>query len=109
MKGQKSRAGAKLFPSLRETILRSPKKRGYKFKSIKNKPVVLNLKNFSKFEKGTIIDKNFLLKRKMVKPKEEVKILGEGDIKNSFIIKNIKVSKQAKEKVEKAGGKIIYE
>ncbi len=109
IKGQKSRAGAKLFPSLRETILRTPKKRGYKFKSIKEKPVVLNLKSLNKFEGEKIIDRKFFLEKKIIKPKQEVKILGEGEIKTPFVIKNLKVSKKAKEKIEKAGGKIIYE
>jgi large subunit ribosomal protein L15 len=35
LKGQKSRAGRKTRPALRDIIKRIPKKRGYRFKSIK--------------------------------------------------------------------------
>jgi large subunit ribosomal protein L15 len=36
-----------------------------------------------------------------------VKILGNGEIKKKLIIKNCSISVSAKEKIEKAGGKII--
>ncbi|PIS13477.1 MAG: hypothetical protein COT67_01505 [Candidatus Tagabacteria bacterium CG09_land_8_20_14_0_10_41_14] len=35
LKGQKSRAGRKLRPQLRDIIKRLPKKRGYRFKPVK--------------------------------------------------------------------------
>ncbi len=49
--------------------------------------------------------------QKKYKPGEidlsEYKVLGEGEIKDCFIIKARGFSKQAREKIEKAGGKII--
>ena len=43
VKGQKARAGRKLRPEWRDALKRIPKRRGYKFKSIKSRPAVLNL------------------------------------------------------------------
>jgi len=40
---------------------------------------------------------------------ENYKILGEGDLKDKIIIKAKSFSKQAREKIEKAGGKIVEE
>ncbi|MFH0832055.1 MAG: uL15m family ribosomal protein [archaeon] len=39
----------------------------------------------------------------------EFKILGEGEVKEKLVIKAMSASSQAKEKIEKAGGKIITE
>jgi ribosomal protein L15 len=39
---------------------------------------------------------------------EDYKILGKGEIKDKFIVKAKSFSKQAKEKIEKAGGKAIF-
>lgn len=39
----------------------------------------------------------------------DYKILGEGETKNKFIIRAKSISTGAKEKIEKAGGKIIFE
>ncbi|MEK6820404.1 MAG: uL15m family ribosomal protein [Nanoarchaeota archaeon] len=37
----------------------------------------------------------------------EYKVLGEGEVKDKFIVKAKSFSKQAREKIEKAGGKVI--
>src|SRR3990167_6238957 len=42
-KGQKSRAGHRLRPELRDIIKKYPKHRGYRFKSIQTKPTPINL------------------------------------------------------------------
>lgn len=39
----------------------------------------------------------------------DYKVLGEGETKNKFIIKAKSISAGAKEKIEKAGGKVIFE
>ena len=45
IKGQKSRAGGKLRPEMRDIIKKIPKKRGYRFKSIReNNSQIVNLK-----------------------------------------------------------------
>lgn len=53
----------------------------------------------------TLLEKKIIDKIKGKMPK--IKILGGGEIKKALIIENCRVSKSAKEKIEKAGGKII--
>ena len=42
-KGQKSRAGRKIRPEIRDMIKKIPKKRGYRFKSFQIRPQVINV------------------------------------------------------------------
>lgn len=116
IKGQKARAGRRLKPVIREFIKRYPKLRGYRQKSkIKNKKskiAIINLeileKNFNSGEKITpkaLIEKKII--RKILGRIPEVKILGKGEITKSLTFEGCKISKSAKEKIEKAGGKII--
>ena len=117
MKGQRSRAGARFEPIIRGMIKRYPKLRGYRFKSRAQNPkfkiIVLNLdileKNFKPQEE---ISPQILIEKKLIRrikgriPK--VKILGEGKLTKSLNIKDCLISKTAKEKIEKAGGKITW-
>lgn len=57
--------------------------------------------------KSNIIDNNALLEAGLIKKKyKKIKILGKGEIKRSFEIKGISISKTAKNKIEAAGRKI---
>ena len=47
-KGQKSRAGHRIRPAERDLIQRLPKLRGFKFKPLKSKPLIINIGNFLK-------------------------------------------------------------
>ena len=112
IKGQKSRAGAKLQPEIRQFIKRYPKKRGYKFKSIKPGFKVVNLVVLEKkFDKNTKINPKILFEARLIRRIKgkipAVKILGTGKLTKPLIIENCQASKSAKEKIEKAGGKII--
>ncbi len=115
MKGQRSRAGRRFQPAIRELIKRYPKLRGHhlglkpKFK--KPKPEILNLTDIEKkFKTGekvspqTLIEKGIL--HKISKRGINVKILAKGEISHALEFENCLVSKTAKEKIEKAGGKI---
>ncbi len=111
IKGQKSRSGRKLKPIIRELIKRYPKLRGYKFKKIPKFNVEVSLDILEKkFNSGEKINPKILLERKIIRrikgkvPK--VKILGRGEITKPITIENCQLSKSAKEKIEKAGGKI---
>lgn len=111
VKGQKSRAGANLRPGWRDLIKQLPKKRGFKFKSIYAKPIAINLDIIDKkFKDGEIISPKFLLSKGLIfKYKNrmpEIKILGMGETKKKFTIKNCLTSAGAKAKIEKAGGSI---
>lgn len=115
IKGQRSRAGRKFQPVIRELIKKYPKLRGYRFKA-KTKThtsevAILNLSVLeNKFDSKEKIDPKILLEKGMigkVKGKmPKVKILGRGKITKVLFIENCSVSKSAKEKIEKSGGKI---
>ena len=112
VKGQKSRAGRKLKPFIREWIKRYPKLRGYKFKSFRTKPAILNLDTLSeRFKTGDTINPQVLLEKKLIRKIKgklpRVKILSRGKLTKKFILENCQVSKKTKEVIEKAGGKII--
>ncbi len=111
IKGQKSRAGRKFAPVIRELIKRYPKLRGYRFKKHEGNLVIVNVGILEeRFGSSEIVTPKLLLERKIIRrikgkvPK--VKILGKGELTKKLIIENCEVSKVAKEKIEKAGGKV---
>jgi len=107
MKGQKSRAGHRIRPAERDLIQRLPKLRGFKFKSLKLKPVVINLSDLEKKLKDNIINKQTLLEAGLIRKSDKlIKILGDGEIKRAFKIEGLKISKSARKKIEAAGGSI---
>lgn len=111
LKGQKSRAGHKMRPELRDIIKKIPKKRGYRFKSFKARPVVINLeilerhfKDNEKVHPQALLEKGVVSKISGYLP--EIKLLGNGEITKKLLVSECQISKSAKEKIEKAGGKV---
>ena len=112
-KGQKSRSGVaiKSFEGGQMPLYRRLPKRG--FKSQLNKDIaVLNLDRIQNFiDKKTneikdSLDLETLKKKKLIGKKySKLKILGNGEIKKSLEISAHYASKQALNKIEKAGGK----
>ncbi len=110
-KGQNARAGHRKRPEMRDIIKKIPKKRGYKFASIKDKPAVLNLSAFDKiFKDGDTISPTILADKKIIKQvsgkTQKVKILSVGTISKKLNFVGCTVSAVAKEKIEKAGGTV---
>ena len=113
-KGQKSRSGVaiKSFEGGQMPLYRRLPKRG--FKSIKNKRIALmNLSriqeiiNKKKISLNTKINLQNLQKSNLINNKyKKLKLLGSGDIKEKFDFEVDFISKSAKEKIEKSGGKI---
>ena len=113
-KGQKARSGVaiKSFEGGQMPLFRRLPKRG--FKSLKkSNTAILNLSNLQSFfdQKKINLDNNLDLKtlqsKKIISKKyEKLKILGNGEIKNKVNLSVNFVSKQAKEKIEKIGGKL---
>ena len=61
-----------------------------------------------KFNEGERVTPKTLLEKGLVgKMKASVKILGKGEIKKKLTVENCSISGSAREKIEKAGGKII--
>lgn len=111
VKGQRSRAGRKFAPVVRELIKRYPKLRGYRFKRVTRKPAIINLASLEKkFKSSEKISPEILLEKKLIRRIKGkvpvVKILGKGKLTKKLIIKGCELSKTAKEVIEKAGGKI---
>ena len=113
-KGQKSRSGVaiKSFEGGQMPLYRRLPKRG--FNSLqKEKISILNLENIQNFierniiKTGTLINIDSLKKVKILnKSITKFKVLGNGEIKNKIEIEVDYISKSAKEKIEKLGGKI---
>lgn len=97
VKGQKARSGHRIRPAERDLLIRLPKLRGYRNKSITAKIAVVNVGDLEKKVKGAIVNEATL---------GNVKILGNGEVKKAFTIEGLSVSKSAKAKIEAAGGKI---
>src|SRR3989344_3635693 len=114
MKGQKSRAGAKIRPAIRDLMMKFPKRRGrakHAFKSLFFKPAILNLGDIEKkFKNGEIVSPKSLFEKGLIGRKKgvlpEVKILGEGEISKKLAFQNILLSKSARVKIEKTGGSV---
>ena len=114
-KGQKSRSGVSIknFEGGQMPLYRRLPKRG--FNSFKNKEniALINLSKIQqivKKQKNTsddIINLANLQKSKIINNKfKKIKLLGSGEIKEKYNFEVNYVSKSAKEKVEKLGGKI---
>jgi large subunit ribosomal protein L15 len=115
MKGQKSRSGGNvnpLFEGGRTTLIQKMKKnRG--FKSPHAKKVIISLAKLDiLFKDGDIVSIGTLTQKKVLRVKtirNGVRIVANGEITKKLIIdKQIGISKKAKEKLEKVGGKVEF-
>ena len=114
VKGQKSRSGVaiKSFEGGQMPLYRRLPKRGFKTFN-KDKIAILNLSKIQSFldkyldEIKDKFDLQTLKNKKLISKKySKLKILGTGEIKNNIEITAHYVSKQALEKIKKAGGKL---
>jgi large subunit ribosomal protein L15 len=110
-KGQKSRAGRKMVPIIRELIKRYPKLKGYRSFRVEDTTAVINLGVLETHTiDGEIINPENLVKKGLVNKVKgkipEVKLLGTGTITKKIIVEKCKISKSAKEAIEKAGGSV---
>ncbi|MBI2074401.1 MAG: 50S ribosomal protein L15 [Candidatus Levybacteria bacterium] len=111
-KGQNARSSRSLLfeGGALSLIKRLPFRRGRgKNKVFRKKPLVINIKVLNLLPKNSIVSIETLIKSHLVDDKDAkaygVKILGDGALNVPLTIK-LPVSKSAREKIEKAGGKI---
>ncbi len=108
-KGLKARAGGSVRPGFeggQMPLYRRLPKRGF-FNIFKTNYAVLNIRDLDVFEDGSTIDKESLRKAGIVKGRfDGIKILGQGEATKKFVLKNVLVSKSAREKIESVGGSI---
>jgi len=105
IKGQKSRAGRKFAPAIRELIKKYPKLRGYRSKKRDKNLAIVNIGDLDKkFKESEVVNPRVLIEKRLIRrikgkiPK--VKILGRGEITKKLTIKNCEMSKSAKEKID---------
>jgi large subunit ribosomal protein L15 len=111
-KGQKARSGGSIrlgFEGGQMPIYRRLPKRGFNNAAFKTVYGVVNLDTLEKnFNTGESVTEAALRKLGLVKGRfDGVKILGRGEITKSLTIEVDEVSESARQKIEKAGGKIV--
>ena len=114
-KGQKSRSGVaiKSFEGGQMPLYRRLPKRGFKSLANKKNIAVINLSRIEYIaKKNSIILKSKINLENLQKSKflnkkyEKLKLLGVGEISQKFDVELNFISKSAKEKIEKLGGKV---
>lgn len=109
-KGQTARTGGVRRPGFEggqtPLIRRMPKLGG--FKNVNRvEYAVVNVGDFEKhFKEGDTVNRETLQEKGLIRSSKPIKILGNGELKISLNVKVEKVSASAKEKIEKAKGKI---
>lgn len=109
-KGQNARSGGGVrigFEGGQMPLARRIPKRG--FNNIFAKEyAIINVSDLNKFVDGTVVDAELLKASGLVKKLcDGVKVLGNGELTSkNLTVKAVKFSETAKEKIEKAGGKV---
>lgn len=107
--GQNSRSGGGTRPGFeggQMPLHRRLPKRGFTNIFAKEYAEV-NVSVLEMFDNGTIITPELLLENRIVRKKlNGIKVLGDGELTRSLIIKAHKFTKSAAQKIEAAGGKV---
>ena len=111
-KGQKSRSGASIRPGFeggQMPIARRLPKKGFTNGRHKEVYAILNVSDLEVFfEADANVDETALRAVGLVKGSQTgVKILGDGELTKKLTVQADKISATAREKIEKAGGKIV--
>lgn len=106
-KGQKSRSGHRIRPAERDLIIRIPKLRGYNNKAFSAKSQVVPVDMLAKVVGGSVNPESLLQSGLVRNLNTAIKILDRGELKVAVTVSGVAVSSGAKEKIEKAGGKVI--
>ena len=108
-KGQNARSGGGKsggFEGGQMPLKRRLPKKGF-HSPFKKHFALINVKDLERFDKDVVIDPALMIKEGLIKKLQDgVKILGKGEITKPLIIKAHYVSSQAKEKIERVGGKV---
>lgn len=115
-KGQKSRAGHRIRPAIRDIIKKLPKSRGEgvsrnRFKTEASHLVIVKISALnSAFESGDEVSPKTLLEKELIKRGgnrvPSVKILADGALDKKLEVYGCAVSKGAKTEILKAGGSV---
>src|SRR4051794_5563294 len=109
-KGQKARSGGSIrlgFEGGQMPLIRRLPKRGFNNAAFHKTYAVINLSDLNDFKAGTTVNEQLLRESKLVRGTVAgIKILGDGELKHGLTIEADKVSTSAREKIEKAGGRV---
>ncbi|MCD6233391.1 uL15 family ribosomal protein [bacterium] len=110
IKGQKSRAGRKMQPFIRELIKKYHKLRGYNMSS-RERVVGVNVDVLDRyFKDGELVNPKILTARRIIRKIKgrmpKIKILGRGELKKKLVVRGCEVSKGAEAKIKKVGGTV---
>jgi len=108
-KGQKSRAGHKIRPAIRDFIQRLPKLRGFANNPTSPEVMTFNVGELGKAAAGREQIDVAVLKEIGLVPQRfrgPVKVLGNGAAKGAFRLVGIQASEGARAKIEQAGGSL---
>ncbi|MDD2388928.1 MAG: 50S ribosomal protein L15 [Desulfobacterales bacterium] len=108
-KGYNARSGGGVRPGYeggQMPIHRRLPKRGFT-NIFKKQMAVINIRDLSIFEIGSVITEAELVRKGLVKSRRDgIKLLSEGEIQHPLTIQIHQVSENARKKIELAGGKI---
>ena len=108
-KGQKARSGSKLRPGFeggQMPLARRLPKRGFT-NPFKKRYQIVNIEQLNKFKKDTTVTPQMLKDKGLIKNANlNIKILSDGEVSKALKVQVQAISKQARSKIEKAGGKI---
>jgi large subunit ribosomal protein L15 len=109
-KGQNSRSGGGVranFEGGQIPLYRRLPKRGFTNAKFKTTYAVINVSDLNRFEDGTVVTPALLKETGLLKNQlDGVKVLGNGTLEKKLTIQANKFSKEAIEKINKAGSKI---
>ena len=108
-KGAKARSGGGKRPGFeggQMPLTRRLPKRGFN-NIFATKYAAINVSDLNVFEDGAVVDEAAIVAAGLVKKTlDGIKILGNGELTKNLTVKAAKFSAAAKEKIEKAGGKV---
>lgn len=110
-KGQNARSGGGVRPGFEGgniPLIRKMAIRGFNNKNHRKVYACINVGDLEGFEPNTVVTAELLYELRLIGKLEPygLKVLGDGELTKPLIIKANKVTASAKEKIEKAGGRI---
>lgn len=113
-KGQNARSGGGVkagFEGGNIPLIRKVPIRGFNNKNFAKVYSTVNVGDLEIFESGAELNEEILYQTRVIGKRQPygLKILGNGEVTKPFTIHASKATKSAIEKIEKAGGKILFE
>lgn len=108
--GQNSRSGGGVRPGFeggQMPLQRRIPKRGFNNSVFRTEYAVVNVKDLNIFDNGTEVTPELLKERGLVNDMMDgVKLLGDGELEKTLVVKVHKASRQAEEKVQAKNGRV---